>query len=969
VTVLFAEVVAPDHLGAERYEALTARAFHELRAAIEYHGGTVERLAGDELVAVFGVPARREDDALRAVRAAAQIGRTIGRLNEVAIRGALVTGEVVAPGPGARRPVAGVPVTLARRLAEAAPLGEIAFDASTAEVAGNAATFAPLASLPVSGRRDPVDVYRVTAVSQIGHRFPQRRTPLVGRAEELRALRDVFEKVVERREAMVAAVLGEAGVGKTRLSIELGRLLSDDAHIAVGRCAAYGEGRTWLPLRGLVEDAGLADVDSTEAETLVALLGGAPIPVADAFWAARRFVESLARDGPALIVLDDLHLAAPTFLDFVEQLVVAPLSVPVLVVCVARPELAELRPGLPTRVLRPLSESEGRELVDLAAPESVPKRVRARVVELAEGNPLYAEQLVAYVRESGVDALESVPPTVEALVADRLGRLDAEARAVLERAAVVGREFGHAAVLHLTPQLEVPGVGRNLAELARIQLIHTTRPRGESADGFRFHHVLVRDVAYASIPKAERAALHEGVAEWLDASGDAEDELIGLHLEEAHRYRHDLAPDDPHTAGLAVAAGERLGAAGMRAHERGDSPAAASLLSRATRLLPTADCTARDLLCELAVAEWSMDDAARAALSLEHALAAARSQRDLRAELRARIELANLQIFTGPAGSDDELLELAQDAVPLFEQYDDVRSLGRTWLHVGFVEGGVRRRNEEWRHAAERALSYYRRTDWSAATCIGDLASALVSGPVPARAARVRCRELLTESKEDRLARAHVLVALAVLDAMLRRFASARRLVAEARTIYEETGFALAVATRSDRNLGRIELLARRPDAAECVLRSCCETFERTGDRGSLATTAAELAEALFRRELHAEAAKWAAVSEGAAAGDDLGAQYRWRGVKAKVIASAGRHRDAIELAQDALSLADRTDATNERADAVLNLAQVHRFAGDESRAVEAAETALALFEQKENEAAAAQTRTFLRSVALPSPA
>lgn len=782
-------------------------------------------------------------------------------------------------------------------------------------------------------------------------------------------LRRAFEEAATGGRARAIAVLGEAGIGKTRLSIELARSLSPSAAVAVGRCFAYGEARTWLPLRELVEHAGLDGLtrtDAAAAETLAALLEGAPIPVADAFWAARRFIESLTCDGPALVVLDDLHWAAPTFLEFVEQLAARPMDAPVLVLCLARPELAEQRPDLPSVVLRRLSEAEGLELVDVAAHRSVSKNVRSRVAELAEGNPLFAEQLLAHVHERGPAAVAAVPPTVEALLASRLDRLDAEARAALARASVVGREFRQAAVLHLSPPLEVPGIGRNLAELARLELIHATATGAAGADDFRFHHVLVRDVAYASIPKSERAELHEGVANWLAATDDADDALVGFHLEQSHRYRLELAADDPRTEELAVAAGRRLESAGLRAHRQGDSPAAATLLARATRLLPMADCVARDLLCELAIAEWSTGDAGRAMLTLERAVEAARAQRDLRAELRARLELSNLRIFTGPQGSGDDLLELAHEGIPVFEQHDAARSLGRAWLHVGFVEGGVRRRNEDWRQAAELALVQYRRTGWSAATCIGDLASALLTGPVPARAARARCRELLAESRDDRLARAHVLVALAGLEAMLRRFAPARRLVAEARAIYEETGFALAVVSRSDRNLGRIELLARRPAEAARVFHMCCETFERTGDRGSLATTAAELAEALFRGRRHEEAAAWASVSENVATDDDLGAQYRWRGVAAKVIAGAGRHAEALQFAQQAVAIVEQTDATNERAEALSNLAYVHRAVGDAARAASVARQALRLFEEKENEAAAAQTRTFLHSVAPP---
>jgi tetratricopeptide (TPR) repeat protein len=390
-------------------------------------------------------------------------------------------------------------------------------------------------------------------------------------------------------------------------------------------------------------------------------------------------------------------------------------------------------------------------------------------------------------------------------------------------------------------------------------------------------------------------------------------------------------------------------------------------LARTVDVLPLADCVAADLLCELGVAEWSMGAAARAAATVERAVDAALSQRDLRAELRARIELAHLRLFVDAKDSTDELLELAAEAVPIFERYDDARSLGRTWLHVGFARGGVQRRNEEWRRAAEQALEHYRRTAWSPATCIGDLAAALMVGPVPARAARERCRELLAESHADRLSCAHVLVALAGLEAMLRRFARARRLIAEASATYEEIGFTRAVTSRANRNLGRIELLAQRPAAAAAVFRACCESFERDEDNGSLATTAAELAEALYRQGAHDEAEAWALVSAGRAAEDDLGAQYRWRGVMAKVLVGAGRLEEAEGLAREAVEITSRTDATNERGDALLSLAFVLRDSGDLRGASRTAEDGLVLFEEKENEAAAAQARSFLQAVALPS--
>ena len=776
-------------------------------------------------------------------------------------------------------------------------------------------------------------------------------------------LRSAFDDVVETRRSSVFAVFGEAGIGKTRLADELAASLDDDVRLVIGRCVSYGTGATWQPLREIAQSAGLA-LEESAAAKLDALFSGGVVTTADAFWSARRLLEALGSAGPALVVFDDLHWAAPTFLDFVDQIAGAPVAVPVLVLCLARPDLPDERLRSATLALEPLSRSEVEALIDT---DSVSFEARARIADLADGNPLFAEQLLAYAQEYADDALASVPPTVEALLASRLDRLDAEELGVLQRAAVVGREFWQAAVLHLSPPLELPAVGRHLGALATKGLVLSAQSTSLRGDTLRFHHALIRDVAYASIPKAERAELHEGVAQWLDTQGGGvDDSLVGFHLEQAHGYRAELAPNDQHTKAIAVAAGRRLAAAGLLAHRRGDSPAATGLLVRATTLLPLADSVTGDLFCELAIAEWSMDDVERAVKTLDRAIEAAMAHQNRRAELRARIELANIRLFTDPEGRSDELLGLVDAARPLFEQHDDFRSLGRAWLHVGFVQGGVRRQNDAWRDATERALAYYRQTDWSVATCVGDLASALLLGPTPARAAIARCRELLAETGDDRLARAHVQVALGGLEAMLGRFDEARQLVADARTIYQETGFALAVAARADRSLGRIELLAGRPDEAERVFRSCCDWFELKGERIALATTAAELAESLYRGGHHPEALTWVDVARQSAGDDDIGAQYRWRGVNAKVLAAAGEVAAALEFARSAVRLTQETDALNERGEALLNVAEVLRHAGQTQDAMSAADDALALFAQKENEAAAAQTRRFVDEIAVP---
>ena len=969
VTVLFAEVAAPGDQDAERYRVATTRAFHELRAATEYHGGTVERLAGDELMAVFGVPERHEDDGLRAVRAALQIRRAMRSSAELEVRVALETGEVVAPGPAVRTPVAGTPVTQAKRLAEAAPAGEVVAGAATLELLQGVVHAETLGPLAVRGRVEPVQVFRIDGVRESGRRLRTVRTPLVGRGQELDSLHAAFAEVCANRRTTVLTVLGDAGVGKTRLAVELAAALENDARVAVGRCVSYGEGATWLPLRELVQHATrqeeLATLlgDERAAVVLGGLLGGGTVSVTDAFWAARRFVESLARERPALVVLEDLHWAGPTFIDFVEQLANSPADAPALVLCLARPELVHERPGLASFALQPLSDAQAKELVDSAADESVPARARARIAELAEGNPLFAEQLLAYAREHGIDAIASVPPTVEALLASRLDRLDAEERSVLQRAAVVGREFWHASVLDLTPTLEVPGVGRHLAELERKGLIRPTRSSSERDDAFSFQHVLIRDVAYGSIPKRDRADLHEGVAEWLDARGDADDEIIGYHLEQAYLLHAELAPVDRHARRLAEDAGERLAGAGIRAWKRADAAATTNLLRRATALLPSSNPRRTELLCELGLALWTAGATDDAKGVLKDARASANATGDRRIALRAEVELCGTRLFADPEGRSRELIDLAANSIPVFEEFADDRAIGRTWLLLAYVHGGLHCRNAAWEEAAGHALAHYRRSGWPVSGCLREIAAAVFHGPTPVRQAITRCRSL--QADVDRSGEANLLVMLGGLEAMRGRFAAGRRLVDQARQSYEELGQKLGLAANALWMAGEIALLESDFGAAERLFHDSCVMLEEMGERAHLSTYASELAEALWAQGRDEEALRWTELAEQHAASDDISAQFAWRSVRAKVLARRGALKKAVAFSDQAVELVSSTDAVNQHARVLLDRAEILQLADRYSDAAASAERALQLFEVKGNVVAARRVRALLNELAV----
>jgi DNA-binding SARP family transcriptional activator len=916
VSVLSCEVApAASGLDPEQLRRSTARALSAVRAAIDAHGGTVETRAGDELLGVFGVPAAREDDALRAVRAAAELQQ---EPTDVELHIGIDTGEVLV-GHGF---VSGEVVSRGKRLARGSAAGEILLGETTLRLCRTAVRVEP-----ANG------AFRLLGVEK-GARALARTldAPLVGRRRELAALQRTYERVCDTRRCGLVTVLGEPGIGKTRLARAFVAGVVDQATVLVGRCVSYGEGATYLPLREMLAQAG-----SSLEETI----GGAG-SVGEQLLAVRRFFEQLAGERPLVLAFDDVHWAEPTLLDLVEQLGTRAEG-PILTLCLARPELREQRPAVAEGAveLGPLGEKQVHALVDGLA-EDVVDEVRTRVVETAGGNPLFAEQLVAYAKQGG--ALDTVPPFAEALIAARLDLLEPEERSVLQRAAVVGRLFSLQAVQDLSPANEMTAVGECLLGLADKNLVRRRR------EGLRFHHVLVRDVAYASLPKADRAELHERLADWLDERGEP-DELVGYHLEQAYRQRSDLGLVGGRARRLAADAGKRLGTAGIEAWKRGDTPAAINLLGRATGLLPERDSVRLELRCELGLALRTAGDLARAEETLVSAVETAAAAGDRRLELRARLELSYVRLFSDPEGRADELLDVTAQALPVFEAVEDHRSLGRAWLTLAFVHGLMRYRHGIAGEAAERALEFHRGSGWPVSACLAFLATAAQHGPMPVTAAIRRCRRLLSQA--DLGGEANVLPPLAELEAMRGRFAEARRLVARGRTVYDQLGQRALAETNCGPVEGRIELLAGDAPAAERALRAGCDALERMGGLSYLATGAAELGDVLYALGQYDEAERLSHRAEELGATDDVLTQVLWRALRARVLARDGNIIEAETLIGEAAQLAEETDALNLRAKVCLDRAEVLRLAGRPYEAVDAVEQAIELFERKGNVVAA----------------
>jgi class 3 adenylate cyclase len=894
VTVVFAAVEGGD-------PELVGAGLEHLRHAAARHGGRAS-FAGDASMAVFGATQVHEDDALRAVRAAAELRAVLPEA-----RVGVATGPVYAAG----EVIAGAPVTLARQLQQVAPAGETLVSADTLHLV-----------------RDAVEVRRATWVNADAFRLDgvvegapglarSFSTPLVGRLRELGALRAAFADARERRACSVFTVVGDAGIGKTRLARQLAGEVRNAATVLVGRCPSYGEGATYLPL---VEMLGSDFLDAGSTGEI--------------FLEARRRLEERAMERPLLLLFEDIHWAEPTLLDFLEYLGEHATGSPILALCLARPDLLLERPGWCASLeLGPLTDAEALGLAGNAVDAD-------RIVEIAEGNPLYVQQLAAYVTEQGSAALETVPPSIEALIASRLDLLGPAERALLQRAAVVGRRFSFGAVAALGPTDALP-------RLEQDGFVHQAR------DMRRFHHVLVRDVAYSGIPKAERAELHRQHADWLDGQPEGTDELVGYHLERAAGYLRDLAAPEQQIERVSANSGVRLGAAGIQSWKRGDATTTIALLTRATALLPELDPHRLELCCELGEAQMVAGEYAGAATTLADTRDQAREAGCRNVELRARLSWLQVALHSEPIGAGDDLLDEATKAIPVLDGYGDDRALGRAWYYVSSIHGAYHNRYAEAEEAARVALEHYERAGWPVAACISSIAAAALNGPTPVSNALDECAELLASA--DMLGTAYVLPASAGLLAMQGRFDEAREQIKEARAVFDALGQRSGGELSCGERDAEIEVLAGDDERARSFLEESCAKLEQMGSRAHLATRRASLATVCARQGDLATGERLAREALAASSPDDLVTIWPAQTVVARALARRGALAEGESLARRTVDLMASTDALTSRTATVLGLAEVLSLAGKDAEAAEAFDTALDFLRSKQNEAGLAR--------------
>jgi class 3 adenylate cyclase len=971
VTILFVDVVESmalaEALDPEALGTVLRSYFETVSTAIGRHGGTVEKYAGDAVMAAFGIPVSHEDDALRAARAALDIRVGVAALNEqlvqqhgigLEIRIGIETGEVVATPTDARqRLVTGEAVGIASKLEAAADADTIVVGELAGRLIDHAATLEPLGAIEIKGKRDPVQAYRLIDLAPIAPTFEQRQdAKLVGRKRELAALRRTLKRAVDGSAARVAVVIGSPGVGKSRLAAELTRRAKGVTTLW-GRCLSYGDGITYWPLREALDLAGPSDERDA---VLTALDAETPPPAPELAWLFRRFCEASARERPLVLVFDDLHWAEPTFLELVEHLADKGEG-RIAVVCLAREELLEERASfldgrsnVDRIVLDALSAEEADALLEGLGGTKLESDQRARIAETAEGNPLFLEQLLALALEGGL-AERPLPETIQALLAARLDRLGPGERAVLERGAVVGKEFTAADVVALIDPDAAPTADTHLRTLAERGFV---RPRGSGLFGFR--HVLVQEAVYRSAPKRLRAELHERYADRLDSeSPDLPDldEFVGYHLEQAYRMRTELGESDRRTERLAEDGGRRLGDAGVRALKRADVHASTSLLRRATNVLPGPSLRRSELLCELGMSVAGEGDLVVASTLFREAMSAGKAARDPRIELRARMELEYLEARRVSGSTGDALLEATSLGISVFELAGDERLIGRAWLLAGWVYGARRGRHREREAAAEKALEHYSHSTWPTATAASEIADSLYHGPVSVPDALAKCRALLETVPLHRYGRATIEVSVAGLVAQLGRFGEARSLIESARSVLEELGDHASALPYSAATLAEVQMLAGDVRDAEATLRGLCSHLESIHAYSHLASRAGDLADALYVLGRFDESTEWLEVAMTNSADDDIDARVRWMPVKAKMLALEGTLENAIAIASDAVDLAATGDELNRHAKTREDLAGVLVLAGAGKEALVEVDRALELYEEKGNFVAAERLR------------
>jgi class 3 adenylate cyclase/tetratricopeptide (TPR) repeat protein len=1020
VTIVFSDLKGSTALG----ERLDPEALHEVKdryfaamaAEITRHGGKIEKYIGDAILAVFGLPRAYEDDALRAVRAAIAMQAALDRVNVdlmarygVALgnRTGINTGEVVAnDDPTAdQKLVTGDAVNIAARLEQAAPENEIYVGEVTYRLVRDAVEVEAVEPLGLKGKTQPVPAYRLISARGVDGNLRRLDTPIVGRDEELGTLARVYREVTADRVVRLVTVIGDAGVGKSRLVHEVVDQMATDARVLRGRCLPYGDGITFWPLRLMVcAAAEIANDDPPELARakLMALIGEqdvadrlasatglspASFPLHEVNWAARKFLERLAASGPVVALIDDIHWAEPAFLALLEHVLDSSAGAAILLLTTARHDLLEEHPQWAERaaatrlVLRPLSDEASTQVVaNLLGSAGLPAAVVARIIGAAEGNPLFVEQMLSMLIDSGALKQEdgrwiraeeraeiAVPPTIQALLEARLDKLGRAERAAVEPASVIGLEFGQPALASLAPEAVRPKLDEHMTTLTRKQFIRLSRAL-ESEPIYRFQHHLVRDTIYNGLLKRARARLHIEFVRWADKVNADRDRslefeaILGYHLEQAHKYLRDLGPLGDESLAIGGDAARRLSDAARRAFARGDMHAAANLFRRAVALLPENAAARLAMLPELGETLTGLGDFAGARTVLDEATVRAEQASNHRIKAWSQLIGMLVRLYSGEQQTtwSEETLRGAHELIPLLERENAHNELATAWRLIVLVHG-IAGRYRLASEAVERSIAHARIAGNEPLVARNGLILSMnaLYGSTPVRQAIGQCEALIAAGLGDRQVERSIMCTLAQLKAMNGELDAARSLYQRGRAMLRDLGQGVYAASTA-LDLARVELLGGDLAMAESEVRADYDFLAKAGETYFLSTMAALLSKIVRDQGRDDEALELSRAAEAATATDDMESQALWRATRAPIVARAGEPVRAEALARTAVDLARRTEAPGLQADALSELASVLGLVGKPAEAREVMREAIALYNAKGNVVSAARSSAWL---------
>ena len=935
-TVLFVDIVDSTRIvtgsDPEVVRRRVTRFFDMVSHCVAQHGGIVEKFAGDSVMAAFGVPQAHEDDAQRATRAALAVRQAVEEL-ELEARIGIEAGEVVVESSDSTF-ATGEAVNLAARLQEAARPGEILVGPTAYRLAAGTLVVEDAGPLELKGLNGPLRAWRVVDMLDGPGRSLGPRAPLVGRTTELELLENTFNRSLRDRRAHVFTIYGEAGVGKSRLAREFLDGV-ERASVLMGRALPYGEGVTYWPLAEMVKAAaGISDDDPLEeafeklreccAEEAVADVLGLAAGLMEALdgerspqeiaWAAREVMQGIADVQPLILLFEDIHWAEAPLLDLIEHLADW-VRAPLFIVCLARPELLDARPGWgggrvrSTAIeLEPLSEEESAELVEqllsqlAGAAGERPGALPQEALDRAEGNPLFVEETIRMLVESrsGNGSPDRVPDTLQALIAARIDHLAPDAKTLLQRGSVIGRVFWKGALEHLSP--DVTDQDALLDDLLQREfLLREPRSSISGETAYRFKHALIREVAYTGLAKLARAQYHARFAEWLaERTGEELVEIRAYHLDQAVEFLTELEGAPPED--LAKDTAEALVKAAKRAIAREAYDNARTLGLRALELRPTLG--ARYVAARAA---WRLQDFAAVEVEMTKVRDQARELDEPVMEALALTALGEAAISRdGDAARartlvDDalEILEREKDPVAHFDAFTARATVG-TWMgsqadYVRFME-----------RAYVSALDAGRKDLQTIA------AQALATAHIvrleldEAEVLLTRALELAGESKSVR-ARIEATLSYAWFLRVKGELDAAETMLNEVRVTAEEMGMEPAIASALMK-LGWIARLKGDLKSSEKLFREALRITVARGDRGlvpdhqaALATTLADLGKIDEGERLALEARRHAVP-------EDTSCQIFAVTAIARVREVQGRDAEAEELFVSAIDMAREAD-------------------------------------------------------------